>query len=200
MNNSIDLASIYGIGASGCPASGCVPTGQIVPGIPSLEQIAAYNLSRQRSLAGNAGNMTQPGQGTAPVRLTAENMNLTTTPATSLMNNNNTTVETPATSLMNSTTTEGQEILNYSEPFAVTSESIQFLNGFLRTQVGRNVEIDFLIGTDAIETKKGILLGVGANYIIMSEAGTNNLTVGDFYNIKFVKLFYSPEEVTNPGI
>lgn len=199
MNNSIDLASIYGIGASGCPISGCVPTGQIVPGIPSLEQIAAYNLSRQRSLAGNAGNMTQPGQGTAPVRLTAENMNLSTTPATSLMNHN-TTVETPTTSLMNNVATESQEILNYSEPFAVTSESIQFLNGFLRTQVGRTVEVDFLIGTDTIETKKGILLGLGANYIIMSEEGTNNLTVGDFYNIKFVKLFYSPEEVTNPGI
>lgn len=183
MNNSIDLASIYGIDSRGCPASGCVPTGQIVPGIPSLEQIAAYNLSRQTALA---RNISQPGQGSDSTRLTAENMNLSTTPATSLMSNN--------------VNNESQAILNYSEPFAVTSESIQFLNGFLRTQVGRTVEVDFLIGTDNIETKKGILLGLGANYIIMSEEGTNNLTVGDFYNIKFVKLFYTPEEVTNPGI
>ena len=81
-------------------------------------------------------------------------------------------------------------ITDFSNPFPVTTESIQYMNGFLRSQIGRRVEVEYLIGSSTIVTKEGFLLGVGGNYILLNEVGTNDLTACDFYNIKFVKFFY----------
>lgn len=44
-NNQLDLGRIYGL--TGCPEGGCVYTGEIIPNIPSLEQIAAVNYAQQ---------------------------------------------------------------------------------------------------------------------------------------------------------
>lgn len=72
----------------------------------------------------------------------------------------------------------------------VTAESLQYLNGFLRTQIGRPVLVDFLIGTNTLVDKSGTLLGVGINYILIREAETDDLLACDFYNIKFIKFYY----------
>lgn len=90
-------------------------------------------------------------------------------------------------------TTQANEysmIREYSQPFPVTGESIQYLNGFMRTQIGRRIEIQMLVGSDTLVTKEGFLLGVGANYILINETNSNDLTTCDFYNIKFVRYFY----------
>ncbi len=84
-------------------------------------------------------------------------------------------------------------ITEFNQPFPVTGESIQYLNGFMRTQIGRRVEIQMLIGNDTVVTKEGFLLGIGANYVLINEvdkANTNTLTSCDFYSIKFVRFFY----------
>ena len=81
-------------------------------------------------------------------------------------------------------------INSYSDAFPVTSESIQFLNGFIRTQIGRRVHVDFLVGSNTMTSKEGFLLGVGANYILINEIDTNDITACDFYNIKFIRIFY----------
>ena len=39
-------------------------------------------------------------------------------------------------------------------------------------------------------TKDGFLLGVGANYILLNEIGTDDITACDFYNIKFIRFLY----------
>lgn len=72
----------------------------------------------------------------------------------------------------------------------ITAESIQFLNGFLRTQIGRKVRVEFLIGTNTFTDKTGILLGVGVNYILINETNTDDVVACDFYNIKFVTFYY----------
>lgn len=77
-----------------------------------------------------------------------------------------------------------------TRPIPMTGASLEFLNGFLRTQIGRAVKVSFLIGTNTFQDRNGILLGVGANYILLQEAETDDLLACDFYNIKFVTFYY----------
>jgi hypothetical protein len=77
-----------------------------------------------------------------------------------------------------------------NQPAPVTTQSMQYINGFLRTMVGRKVTVDFLIGTTSLIDKTGTLLGVGANYILINEIETDDLLVCDFYSIKFVRVYY----------
>jgi len=77
-----------------------------------------------------------------------------------------------------------------TEPQALTLQSTQYFNGFLRTQIGKKVTVDFLIGTNTLVDKTGTLLGVGANFILINEIETDDLLICDFYTIKFVKVYY----------
>lgn len=75
-------------------------------------------------------------------------------------------------------------------PFEVTRESLQYLNGFIRTQIGRRVSIDFLIGSDNLTTKTGYLLAVAQNYLLLNELDTNDVTACDLYTMKFIRFYY----------
>lgn len=77
-----------------------------------------------------------------------------------------------------------------SRPISIPSESLQYMNGFLRTQIGRIVMVQFLVGTNTLVDKMGILLAVGVNYILINETETDDILACDFYNIKFVKFYY----------
>lgn len=77
------------------------------------------------------------------------------------------------------------------QPGSTTLDSLQFLNGYLRTQIGQNVTVEFLFGTGTLTDRTGTLTGVGANYIIIRELGTNNLLVCDFFSIKLVRIYQS---------
>lgn len=76
-----------------------------------------------------------------------------------------------------------------NQPMPVTVSNMQYINGFLRTVIGRKVTVDFLIGTNTLVDKTGTLLGVGANYILINEIETDDILVCDFYTIKFVKIY-----------
>lgn len=69
------------------------------------------------------------------------------------------------------------------------AESMQYLNGFLRMQVGSRIKAEFLVGTNTYLDKSGKLVAVGANYIVLQEAMTDDLLVCDFFNIKFVTIY-----------
>lgn len=69
-------------------------------------------------------------------------------------------------------------------------ESLQYMNGFLRTQIGKYVEVEFLIGTSNRVMRTGRLIGVGINYILLLDVETQDIISCDFYNIKFVKFYY----------
>lgn len=71
-----------------------------------------------------------------------------------------------------------------------TVQDIQFTPGFLRTQIGRNVRVEFLIGTDSMTDRRGRLMAVGASYILLQEEDTDDILLCDIYSIKFVTFFY----------
>lgn len=80
-----------------------------------------------------------------------------------------------------------QSISNYE----VQNEyNIQNLNDLMRSQIGKNVTIEFLIGANNLIEKKGTVLAVGDDYIILNEDNTESILICDFYNIKFITLNY----------
>lgn len=78
----------------------------------------------------------------------------------------------------------------YNQPYPITVQNIQYLNGFIRSQVGRRVHVEFLIGTSNIVEKDGYLVAVGANFILLNPLDTKDILACDFYNIKFMKFYY----------
>lgn len=67
--------------------------------------------------------------------------------------------------------------------------NIQYLNGYLRTQIGNFCSVQLLLGISGIETREGILIGVGVNYIILKIADTEDTLILDFYSIKTIKVY-----------
>lgn len=75
-----------------------------------------------------------------------------------------------------------QEVINY--------ENLQYMNGFLRTQIGKYIRVEQIVGSTVIEDRYGYLVGVGLNYILLQEINTQNIMAVDFYNIKYVYIYY----------
>ena len=82
------------------------------------------------------------------------------------------------------------QIFPWNQPMPVTVESLQYMNGFMRTQIGRKVTIEFLIGTNTLTDRTGTLLAVGANYILINEIETDDILLCDFFSMKFIKFYY----------
>lgn len=61
----------------------------------------------------------------------------------------------------------------------------------LADNLGYYVEIDFLIGTNNIVTRSGILYAVGVNYVTLYQEEDDRYIVGDMYSIKFVTFYNS---------
>ena len=166
---------------------------RVNPNLPTLEEIASYNLmnpyqkERQRQQLQNAGN--------SPLRDYAEeNRNAMWPPLINIWQNANGTqgAQTQSSAVAQSGATGGSlaPITSMTQPQSIPAESLQYMNGFLRTQVGRPVQVDFLVGTNSIVTRSGILLAVGANFILINETETDDILACDFYNIKFVRFYY----------
>jgi len=73
-----------------------------------------------------------------------------------------------------------------TQPEPLTLSSTEYLNGFLRTQIGRRVRVEFLIGTGTLLDRTGTLVGVGANYINLKLLASDDIMTCDFYSIKFI--------------
>ena len=188
----MNITDFYGLGSAiGCTGSGCLPNAAIDAGftIPSINDIIGLNqttITSAQNIDQYSGNLTQ-----IPAVNALEREDATQPPLPQ------DTMDTPAT-VLNYGPTMNSDIINNSSspitdlthPYPVTAESIQYLNGFIRTQIGRRVSIDFLVGSNSLVTKQGYLLGVASNYIIINELDTNDITTCDFYNIKFIRFFY----------
>ena len=59
----------------------------------------------------------------------------------------------------------------------------------LRENMGAYVVIEFLIGTQNLISKEGLLYNVGNNFVTIYNDVNNYYTVCDFYSIKFVNFF-----------
>lgn len=186
LNQGLNPGDYYGFPSGGCTQQGCVPNvvNQEKYMIPSVEQIAAYH-NQQIGRTGTSSPTTPSG--TTEQQGVQENVSgnqnvVPSTPATTF--DYGATIQQP----LESSLMDG--ITDIQHPYPVTAESLQYLNGFLRTQIGRRVSIDFLVGSNSIVTKSGFLLGVASNYILINELDTNDLTTCDFYNIKFIRFYY----------
>lgn len=75
------------------------------------------------------------------------------------------------------------------EQLPQTVQSTMFTPGFLRTQIGRRMRVEFLIGSNGpLVDRIGTLVGVGASYILLQPIETDDLLLCDIYSIKFVTI------------
>lgn len=70
-------------------------------------------------------------------------------------------------------------------------DDIQYTQGYLKTQIGKRVRIEFLIGTNSLQDRTGTIQEVGISYIIISQEETNTRLLCDIYSIKFVTFYQS---------
>ncbi len=74
-------------------------------------------------------------------------------------------------------------------PTPTTIESIEYTPGFLRTQIGKKVRVEFLIGTGTLVDRSGTLVGVGTSYILLRPLESDDIMLCDMYSIKFVTIY-----------
>lgn len=67
-------------------------------------------------------------------------------------------------------------------------ESPLYTAGFLRTQIGRRMRVEFLIGSGALVDRTGTLVGVGSSYILLQPIESDDIMLCDLYSIKFVTI------------
>ncbi len=95
------------------------------------------------------------------------------------------TFRVPANALLPS---EYKEVINYN--------NVQYVNGFFRTQIGRYVKVECLVGSDQIMVKHGYLIGVGLDYILLQEPSVRgNILSIDFWSVKFMYIYYNKEDL-----
>ena len=59
---------------------------------------------------------------------------------------------------------------------------------FLRQNIGKLMRVEFLIGTNNLTDRIGILEDVGASYILLRSIESNSLIYADIYSIKFITI------------
>lgn len=85
--------------------------------------------------------------------------------------------------------TESEAVLaNPQTNEEVVGGSIQ---GVLSDNIGYYVVIQFLIGTNTLVAREGVLYAVGINYVTLYDPLADNYTVCDMYSIKFVTFYDS---------
>ena len=67
---------------------------------------------------------------------------------------------------------------------------IGYTQGYLKSQIGAKIKVEFLIGTNMLVDREGTLIDVGISYIIIREVETDDLLLCDIYSIKFVRFYY----------
>lgn len=91
---------------------------------------------------------------------------------------------------------QGTTMLDMGVPHS-TVDNIQFVAGFLKTQIGRNMRVEFLVGSNGpLVDRIGTLRVVGTSYIILQPVGSREVIMCDLYSIRFVTIF--PETAPTP--
>jgi hypothetical protein len=194
--NMIDLGQIYGLTGNNANRYMYANTSDVV-NIPSLEDIAnAHQMNRNQSMTtGVNDNNIVPSssiQAVATPMSDLDGINSGNRNSSETATGSSVPISSPMR--VNLTTEESaQPIEEHNQPFQsllVDAQSIQYLNSFARTQIGRMVQVNFMMGTNTVQTLEGTLLGVGTNFLLINERGTRNVTACDFYNVKYIRFFY----------
>ena len=70
---------------------------------------------------------------------------------------------------------------------------------FLREQIGKLMRVEFLIGTNNITDRIGILADVGASYILLRSFENDSLIYCDLYSIKFITISTTSSLISSMG-
>ncbi|MCI8443645.1 MAG: hypothetical protein HFJ37_00425 [Clostridia bacterium] len=76
--------------------------------------------------------------------------------------------------------------INQNSPEILTNAI--YTPGFLRQQIGKLMRVEFLIGTNNLVDRIGILQDVGASYILLRSFENDSLVYCDIYSIKFITI------------
>ncbi len=76
--------------------------------------------------------------------------------------------------------------VNQNSPEILTNPI--YTPAFLREQIGKLMRIEFLIGTNNLVDRIGILQDVGASYILLRSFENDSLVYCDIYSIKFITI------------
>ena len=76
--------------------------------------------------------------------------------------------------------------MNQNSPEILTNTI--YTPAFLRQQIGRLMRVEFLIGTNNMTDRIGILEDVGASYILLRSFENDSLVYCDIYSIKFITI------------
>lgn len=79
-----------------------------------------------------------------------------------------------------------RQIEGQNQPEIITNS--MYTPAFLRSQIGKLVRIEFLIGTNNLTDRIGILEDVGISYILLRSIESGNILYCDIYSIKFVAI------------
>ena len=85
---------------------------------------------------------------------------------------------------------EANVIIDENSPEVLTNNI--YTPAFLRENIGKLMRVEFLIGTNMLEDRTGILVDVGASYILLRSIQGGNLLFCDIYSIKFVTISEEP--------
>ncbi|MBQ2840869.1 MAG: hypothetical protein II996_00930 [Oscillospiraceae bacterium] len=73
----------------------------------------------------------------------------------------------------------------------IVETQAMMLSEQLQTSIGYYVSCDFLIGTQIIETRDGILAKVGTNFLTLYQPNLERYIVCDLYALKFITIYNS---------
>ena len=79
-----------------------------------------------------------------------------------------------------------QNEINQNSPEILTNPI--YTPGFLRQQIGKLMRVEFLIGTNNLVDRIGILQDVGASYILLRSFESDSFIYCDIYSIKFITI------------
>lgn len=71
-----------------------------------------------------------------------------------------------------------------------TLMDINYIPGYLASNIGRNVRAEFILGTAQYVDKTGLLVDVGVNYFVLQDVNSRTYTMCDLYSVRFVTILY----------
>jgi hypothetical protein len=77
---------------------------------------------------------------------------------------------------------------NGARPLPPVITNPAYLQGYLRSKIGKFMKVNFLLGTGTFIDKDGVLKEVGVDHIVLRDIKTGEDVIADLYSIKFVEI------------
>lgn len=95
----------------------------------------------------------------------------------------------PATPLTQSIPPQPAPLGTLTRQGPPTVMSSDYIPGYLANNIGRNIRAEFVIGTNTMTDRTGVLKDVGVNYFVIRDENTRSDVMADLYSVKFVTVF-----------